>query len=307
MKNIYDTIIIGAGPAGLTAALYAARYKLKTLVISSEIGGLIMEAHRVENFPGFKSISGMELMNNLKEQVTNLNVKIINEEVKEIKKNKLFTLSTSNNKYQTKTVILALGTKRRKLNIPTEDSFLGKGVSYCATCDAPLFKNKIVVVVGGSDSACMAAQLLTEYAKKVHIIYRREKLRAEPIRVEAVLKDKRIEVIYKANVKEIKGKNKVEELILDTGKKLKVDGIFVEIGTVPIVVLAKKLNIVINKNNYIIVDATLMTNVPGVFAAGDITTSSNNLRQVVTAAAEGAISAQSAYTLIKHKPVKYID
>ncbi|MBI4743245.1 MAG: FAD-dependent oxidoreductase, partial [Actinobacteria bacterium] len=190
---MYDVIIIGAGPAGLASALYATRYKLNTLVVGSVIGGTALEAYNVENYPGFKSISGFELMGRMEEQVTSLGVKIIPEEVTKIEKNTDFSVITEDNKYEAKSLILTMGTERRKLNVPGEKELLGKGVSYCATCDSAFFKDKTVAVVGGSDAAAKSALLLAEYAKKIFMIYRRDKIRSEPIIVESVEKNEKIE------------------------------------------------------------------------------------------------------------------
>jgi len=306
-EKLYDLIIIGAGAAGLTASIYASRYKIKHLVLGKVPGGMTLEAHKIENYPGYKSISGMELMQKFQEHAKNLGAKIEQTEAANIKKkNKEFEITDSKNrKYQTKTLILALGTKRRKLNIPGEKKLLGKGVSYCAVCDAMFYKDEVVAVIGGSDAAVMAALLLTEHAKKIYIIYRKAKLRAEPIMVEKVEADPKIEIIYSTNVLEIKGEEKVEKIVLDReykgNKELKLDGIFVEIGSTPAVSLAQKLGVEVDQENYIKVDTYRATNVPGVFAAGDITSGLAKLRQIVTAAAEGAVAATSVYDYLKTK------
>lgn len=297
---MYDLIIVGAGPAGLSAAIYAARYRLKTLVIGEIIGGLILDAYKVCNYPGFKEISGIELMKKFEEQVKELKVQIKEEEVTNINKQKdKFFITTKKNKYESKTIILALGTKRRKLNIPGEENFVGKGISYCATCDAALFKEGVVGVVGGSNAAAMTAELLAEYAKKVYIIYRKEKMRAEPLVVERLEKNKKIEIVYNANVKKINGDNFIKSIELDTGKELKLDGLFIEIGAVPALAITKGLNLKTDKEGYIVVDREQSTGVEGVYAAGDI--SNNSLKQVVTATAEGSVAAFSAYLHLKER------
>lgn len=299
MKFInYDLIIIGSGPAGLTAALFAARYKLKTLVIGKELGGQLTYAYKIENYPGFSNISGIELTKLMKSQVTELGVKILEDEIINIEKKKdKFIVMTNKNKYNSKTLILALGTARRKLNLPEEEKFIGRGVSYCATCDAPLFKNKIVAVIGGSDSAVMSALLLSKYAKKVYIIYRKEKLRAEPIRIEQIKKIKKIEIIYNAEIQKISGEKFVESITLTNKKKLKVQGVFVEIGSIPSAYLIKKLNVQTDKEGFILTNKAMETNIWGVFAAGDIV--KKPLKQIVTAASDGAVAAFSAYNYIK--------
>lgn len=296
---MYDVIIIGGGAAGLTAAIYSVRYKLKTLVIVKELGGVIVNTHKVENWPGEKSISGLDLMNKFEEQAKALGVEIKEEEVKKIKKG--FKFITDKGEYECKTVILAMGTQRRKLNIPGEDKFAGKGVSYCATCDAAFFKDKTVGVIGGNDSAARAAQICTEYASKVYVIYRKAKMRAEPALVEELEKNDKVEFIYNANVAEVVGDKMLEKVKLDIGKEVELQGLFIEVGGVPAVALVSELGVNLNDKNYIEVDNDMKTSCDGVYAAGDITTGSAGFQQLVTAASEGAIAAFSAYKYIKSK------
>lgn len=299
---MYDTLIIGAGPAGLAAAIYCARYRMRCAVISSEIGGMVLEAHLIENYPGFSSISGAELSKKFEEHAKSFGVEIIEEEVVDIRKGKgkdngFVVINKKGKKYSTKSLILAMGTKKRKLNVPGEEKYLGKGVSYCYTCDGPLFKDKVVGVVGGANSAAMAALMLSEYAKKVYIIYRREKIRADPIYVEAVDKNPKIRVINNSNIVKINGNNFVESVDLNTGKNLKLGGLFIEIGTVPLVALVKKIGVKL-ENSYIDVDKEQKTNVEGVFAAGDVT-NATDLKQIITAAGQGAVAAFNAYEYVK--------
>jgi len=294
---MYDLAVIGGGPAGLSAAIYGARYVLNTLLITKDHGGAIAEAHLVENYPGYESISGMELSEKFRKQAKKLGVEIKDEEAEGIKKEKGFFLI--NNKYKAKKVILAVGTTRRKLNIPGEDEFIGKGVSYCATCDAPFYRDKVVGVVGGSNSAARAAQLLSEYAKKVYIIYRKEKIRAEPLLAKQIGKNPKIEIINNTNIREVKGEKFVNSVVFDSGEVFMLDGVFIEIGSVPAVALPKELGVKLDDNGYIVVDGAMRTNAEGVYAAGDITTGSNMWRQVVTACAEGGLAASSAYIDIK--------
>lgn len=298
---MYDLVIIGAGPAGLTAALYAARYRLKSLVVSKTVGGLIVEAWKVENYPGFKEISGLDLINKFKEQVETLGVPVKTSEAYSVSKKRDYFVvkAMSNDEYEAKAVILALGTQRRMLDVEGENKFAGKGISYCAVCDAPLFKDKVVGVVGGSNSAAMSALLLAEHAKKVYVIYRKNEIRADPIIVERIKKNKKIEVINNANIIRINGAKFVESIDLDTGKNLKLNGLFIEVGYVPLTALTNKLGIKTDSSGHIVVDNEQHTNIEGVFAAGDITTKSANLKQVITAAAEGAIAATSAYNYLK--------
>src|SRR3989339_1292562 len=222
---MYDVIIIGAGPAGLSAAIYSRRFLLKTLIIGQLMGGLLTTTHTVENWPGEKSILGRDLMKKIEEHARSFGAEIKNDQVTELKKtSKGFSITTDESKYETKSVIISTGTIHRHLGVPGEGEYAGRGVSYCATCDGIFFKNKIIAVVGGSDSAVKEALMLTEYAKKVYIIYRKEKLRAEPVSIERVnkkIKEGIIEVIYNTNITKINGDGeKIKSLSLDTGKEL---------------------------------------------------------------------------------------
>ncbi len=298
-KN-YDLVIIGGGPAGMTAAIYAARYKLRTIIICKEVGGVANLAHKVENWPGIISIPGPELMQNFKKHVESLGVNIILEEVdKLVKTEEGFKVTTGENKiFSTKTIIFALGTVRRKLNIPGEEEFIGKGVVYCTTCDAPFFKDKEVCVVGGRNSAVMSALLLTEYAKKVYIIYRQDKLNAEPALVDQAKKNEKIEMIYNAEVEEIIGNKFVEKIKLKDGREMPMQGVFIQIGGIPATTLAKELNVELTEKRSIKVDPKMATNVPGVFAAGDVT--ETPLKQIITACGDGAKAAFSAFKYIRN-------
>lgn len=299
---MFDLIILGAGPAGLSAAIYAGRYKLNAAVIDSSFGGTLREIPLIENYPGFESISGAELANKMIAQVKKYGIRFIQEEVKRIEKEQgreQFIIKTEDNKYKAKAVILAMGMKHRILDVPGEKEFAGKGVSYCFTCDAPLFQDKTVAVVGGANSACIGSLILSGHAKRVYLIYRKDKLRGEPITVEKIKDTKNIEVIYNAHVREINGRQFVEEVVLGDGKRLKVDGVFVQIGAVPANALLE--NIKADKEGYIVTDENQATNILGVFAAGDIT-SRNVIKQVVSAASDGAVAAISSYKyIIKNK------
>src|SRR3989344_2931693 len=219
----YDFIIIGAGGAGLAAAMYGARLGLKTLCLGHShgtempLGGVITTTNVVENYPGFIRLTGTELADKIKEHAQSYDLVTLKEEkVDEVKKlGDLFTVKTSENIYQGKTILFATGTKWKKLDVTGSKEFENKGVAYCALCDAVLFKNKVVCVVGGSDSAAKDAMVLAEHAKKVYIIYRGEKIRPEPINYERVIKNKKIEIINNTNVTEIKGNQLVEKVILD--------------------------------------------------------------------------------------------
>jgi len=289
----YDLIIIGAGPAGLTAAVYAVRYKLKTLVIGKLPGGLAGEAYEVCNFPSYGKILGFQLMKKMIEQVKELGVEIKMQEVSDINNKNGFEVITYKEKYFSKKLVLALGSERRMLQLENEKEFIGKGVSYCATCDSAFYKEKVVGIVGGSDAAITAALLLAKHAKKVYIIYRKDRFsKAEPIWIEQLEKEKRITPLFNSVVTKLIGKGKLEEVEINEKEKLKVDGLFVEIGSVPNIELAKKLKLKLEKD-YIVVDKEQRTNVAGILAAGDVT--NNSFKQIITACAEGAVAAKTIY------------
>lgn len=298
---MYDMIVIGAGPAGMTASLYGRRYGLDVLVLGKDIGGHSNEAHIVENWPGTKSIEGPQLAENMKEQVLDIGVDIKQVEVNDVeKRDKIFEVDTDSSTYSSRTLVLAMGTKKRRLNLDKEEEFIGKGVSYCTTCDAPLYKDTEVGVVGGSDSAAKAALHLAEHASKVYIIYRRDELRAENMLKEKCEENDSIEMIYNAVPEELKGNNILEGVKLDDGSDLSIDGLFIEIGSVPNKFLTHINSRKIERDDgYIVVDDDMSTNIEGVFAAGDITTGSNKFKQMITAAAEGSIAANSVYDYVR--------
>ena len=304
---MYDLIIIGGGVAGLSAALYAGRFKLKTLVIAEKLGGTIILTGDIFNYPGFKKITGMELFDKIKEHAVSYNVEIKEEKVEKVKKYEtFFEISVKDNVYKTKTIIFATGTDWRKLNVPGEKEFANKGVHYCALCDGALYKNKIIGVVGGSDSAAKEALLLAEYGKKVYIIYRKEKIRAEPINLKRIEQNKKIEIINNTNTKEIKGNKFVTHIILDNpykgSKELKLDALFIEIGHTPISNLAETMGVKTNEKGEIIVDKDSKTNIKGVFACGDVVNS--KFKQAITGVAEGVIAAYNVYQYInKELPI----
>mgnify|MGYP001080388146 CR=1 FL=1 len=305
--SIYDVAIIGTGPAGLAASIYASRYRLSNIFFGKLPGGAISEAHKVCNYPGFEDISGMELSMNFYNHAKSLGGEHILEHVMDIKKEKnLFHIVTDVKKeYFAKTVILAVGTSRNKLNLKNEDNYLGKGLSYCATCDASFYKEKIVAIIGGSSAATMAATMLADIAKRVYIIYRGTKLRGEPAWIEEVKQKENIQIIYMTIVSGLEGEEKLERIKLSKeyngSKYLDLDGIFVEVGSVPNVDLAKALELKLDKKGYIEVQGDQSTSLEGVWAAGDCTTSSNRFRQVITAASEGSIASNAIFTYLKKK------
>ncbi|MBT3865654.1 FAD-dependent oxidoreductase [Candidatus Woesearchaeota archaeon] len=290
-----DVIILGGGAAGLGAALYSARFSLDTICIAKEMGGTGNIAHKVDNWIGEPGISGMDLMDKFAKHVKDYKVPLITDIVKEIKKvDGGFEVVCEKETYQGKTVIFALGMKHRELGIPGEKEFSGKGVHYCYTCDGPLYKDSTIAVVGGSDSAALGAIFMKDYAKKVYVIYRGDKLRAEPISAKQVYDDEKTEVIHNANVVEVVGDKMMTKVKLDTGKELDLDGLFIEIGHIPLNEIAEKVGVKLDGRGFIDVNKEQATNVEGFFAAGDIT-NSTSLKQFITSAAEGSIAAQGAY------------
>lgn len=300
---MHDLIILGAGPAGLTCSIYASRFRINHLIIGKTLGGTITEASEVGNYPGFKDISGIELGQKFVEHAKSYQAEIIESEILKVaKKNKGFEILTADEKtYQAKTLFLGLGTKVRRLEVPGEQEFLGKGVSYCATCDAPLFRSKDVVVSGGGNSAVTAALHLLEFASKVYLVHRGSELSAEPIWQERLLANPQIEVTFNTNITRIEGKKFVEKCILDNGKVLSVQGVFIEIGVVPAVELVEDLGLEFEKEGLIKIKPDGSTNVPGIWAGGDIASAMHGMepRQVVTAVSEGAQAAMSIFKCLK--------
>lgn len=302
---MHDLIIIGAGPAGLGASVYASRYKLDHIVIGEEIGGQVMEAAKIENWPGEDSIKGVDLMERFRKQAENLGATIIRSGVDNVEKTeKGFSILTNEGqKYESLAIIFALGMKPRKMNIPNENNFIGKGVSYCATCDAMFFRGKDVVVVGGGDSAATAALHLSEFAKSVKLLHKEGKKKFEPLWEQKMKDTGKISVDSFENILEIVGTAKVEGIAYETvnkeKKELPVQGVFIEIGSTPGVVIAKELGIETDENDYILVKQDQSTNIENAYAAGDVTTGSNKFRQIITAVAEGAVASASVYKKIK--------
>jgi thioredoxin-disulfide reductase len=307
MNEIYDLVIIGAGPAGLTASIYASRYKLNHLLLGAQIGGQVNEIHSIENWPGDISVSGFDLLSRFVSHTKSLGVAPQNESIVSVKRveDDIFEITTGKNIHKAQAVIMAMGTAYRKLNIPGEKEFIGKGVSYCATCDAMFFRNKIVSVIGGGNAAVVVALELTDFASKVYLIYRGERFSAEPVWLDKMMANSKIVPIKNTNIIEIKGSEKVEKIILDNAYEdnnhLDVDGVFVEIGSEPGVELAERLGVETDEQGFVKVNSDMSTNMPGVFAAGDITNGSNKFRQILIAAAEGAVAANGVYKMLKLK------
>ncbi len=306
---MYDSIIVGAGPAGLTAAIYLVRKKLNILVLTQKIGGQILDGPLIENFPTQEKISGLDWVEKISKQAETLGVEIRSgEEVKTIsQKEKVFEIETLNGeKLMAHTVILCSGKSPRKLGVPGEEKFLGKGISACVTCDGPLFKGKDVAVVGGGNSAISAALELEKYASKVYMINLGQCLAGEEVRIDKIKNSPKIEVICAAKTTAISGANLVESLKykdLATGdeKEIKVSGIFVEIGWVPSTAYLEDF-VELTPTKEVKTDKDSLTNVPGVFAAGDIT--DVRYKQLVIACGEGAKAALSAWDYLTLKEAK---
>ncbi len=308
---MYDLIIIGSGPAGLTASIYASCFHLKHIVIGAVPGGQMINAPDILNYPGFPDIHGKELTNRMVEHVKSRGGEIIIDSVVKISSisnfsDTSFEIETqSGKKYQAKAIILATGTERRKLNIPGEVEYTGKGVHYCATCERMEYDGKICAVVGGGNSAVQAAVELADAAKKVYIIYRGNELRGESVWLERIKKSQNIEVIYSTIVSEIIGDGdnltriKLLSSSIPKGRILPIDKIFIEIGGVPGSVLIIPLGIKINKEGYIEVSEKLGTNIPGLFACGDLISSGLSIEQIATAVGLGARAAASVFAYIK--------
>jgi len=301
-----DLAIIGGGIAGFSAAMYAGRLGLKSTIFDAKMGGTIILTDIVENYPGFIKLTGGELSEKLKQHAMVFKPKLINSYIQKIKKHeRCFHLYTKKNIYHAKAVILATGTIWRKLNVPGEKELNGKGVHYCALCDGPLYKNKIVAVIGGADSAVKEALQLSQIASKVYIIYRGEQVHPEPINFARLQKLKNVEIINNTNITEILGKDKVEKVKLDKSYKnsneLQLDAVFIDVGHIPVTGLAKEIGVSLNEKGEVIADKLMQTSVPGFFVAGDV--SDTPFKQAITAASEGSTAAFSAYDYITKNPL----
>ncbi|MFC1595964.1 FAD-dependent oxidoreductase [Candidatus Margulisiibacteriota bacterium] len=289
---LYDLIIVGAGPAGITAAVYAARQKLKTLILTGNIGGQTAWSGNIENYTGFQFISGIELAAIFEDHVraytdSTITIKTQEKVQKITSKNRLLGVETQNHKYSAKTVIISCGKTPNKLNVPGEKEFKNKGVTYCATCDGPVFAGKDVAVIGGANSALDAVLQLTDIAHKVYLINVNNQLSGDEVMIEKVSTRTNVELLNATKTKEIKGKTYVNSLIVqqaDQEKEIDLQGIFIEIGLTPNSNL--KIDVATNQAGEIIVNNKNETNVPGLFAAGDVT--DVPAKQIIVAAGEGA-------------------
>jgi len=304
LEKTHDLIVLGGGPTAIGCAIYAARFALDVLVIGKIFGGLIVTTHLVENYPGITSTSGQGLMDMFKDHMNSLSIPYITDEIRSIENaDDHFILHSFFQKFKAKSVVIATGSERKKLGIPGEEEFAGRGVSYCATCDGPFYKDKIVCVIGGSDSAAKEALFLSQNVKKVYIIYRGEEIRAEPINKKRVEENHKIEIIYRTNIVEIKGDNTVKSVIFDNGTEFKVDGVFIEVGSIPNSDLAKRIGVKTNEKDEIIINRKSETNIPGIFAAGDVADAP--FKQAITGVAEGVAAAYSAFDYIKEMNIEY--
>ncbi|PIV12132.1 MAG: thioredoxin-disulfide reductase [Candidatus Omnitrophica bacterium CG12_big_fil_rev_8_21_14_0_65_43_15] len=295
-----DVAVVGAGPAGLTSGIYLGRARLKTVIFEKAIaGGQMAISEWIENYPGFsEGISGQDLSMKMREQAVKCGAEIIEDEITGLKNpDNIFILKASGGKeYQAMAVVIAAGAVPRKMNVPGEEEFVGRGVSYCATCDAPLFKEKTVVVVGGGDTAVQEAIFLAKYAKKVYLAHRRDRLRATKILAERLLANKKIEPIWSSVLTGINGDKKVTSAVV-SGRKIECDGVFIFAGIVPSSRIVKEL-VDVDEAGHIITDENMNTSRKGIFACGDVRKKS--LWQVVTACGDAAVAAVSAQYYVEN-------
>jgi thioredoxin-disulfide reductase len=303
--NKYDLAVIGAGAAGCAAAIYSSRRNLKTLLLELKgVGGLFLDASWIENYPGFERISGVELAEKFKNQVKKLPIDLVLGEVQNIKKNKEgFEIKTEKESFSAKSVIIAAGTRPKELGLKDEKRFSGLGVSYCATCDGPIFRGKEVAVVGGGNSAVQYALFLSEICSKVYLIHREKEFQAEDIVLEKVKSQKNVEVKNPYEITELFGEKLLEGIKIknfETGKEetLKVSGVFVTIGHETKLDFLKDLKVELGEKNTIKINEKMETNVPGLFAAGDVTGTAG---QIVIACGQGAKAALNAASYLKEK------
>lgn len=296
--NVYDVVIVGGGPAGLTAGIYVARSKLKAILLEKGLpGGQIATTEHIENYPGYTAGAGYELTAIMEEQAKGFGLEIAMAEVTGVQlggPEKIIT--TNQGEYRARTVILAPGSSPRKLDVPGEKEFIGRGVSYCATCDGPFYEGLTVMVVGGGNAAVEEANYLTRFAQKVYIVHRRDALRATKVVQERAFANEKIEIFWDSVVAEIRGNETLEQVLIKNVKTgqitpVTVDGLFVYIGFIPNTAFLKG-QVEMDEAGYIITNDRMETSVPGVFAAGDCR--QKLLRQVVTAAGDGAIAAFAA-------------
>jgi thioredoxin reductase (NADPH) len=297
----YDIIVVGVGPAGLCAGLYAARRNLKVLVIGEVLGGQMSLAHIVENYLGVEPMSGVDLAEKMKKQAEKFGCEVKIDTVKGFElKGEIKKIKTSEKEYTCKVVIFSTGSHYRKMDVENEEKFIGKGVSYCSTCDGPLFKGKKVAVIGGSDSSITAALYLNEIASETYLIHRKDQLRAEEVNQKKIV-DSSVKIIWNSVIEKIEGDQVVKKIIIKDVKtnetrEIELDGIFVEIGEIPTTEIVKSAGVEVNERNFIKVNEKFETNIEGVYAAGDVV---GTFAQIITAASDGAQAATNAYLYLK--------
>jgi len=297
---MYDLIIIGAGPAGITAAIYAARKKMNFLLVSKDFGGQAGWSFCVDNYPGIPNLSGIDLVKKFRKHLKDYDVKILDEEIRGIKiiENE-FEIVTNNGSYDTKTIIVATGKNPRRLNVPGEEKFFGSGVAYCAVCDSPYFKDKDVAIIGGGNSGLDAVFHLEKYANKIYLIELAQKLSGDPILVDSVKKIDKVKIFTGTKVLEIIGDKSVSGIKIEQNREQKimnVQGVFVEIGQIPNTKFVEDL-VKLNEHEEIVIDKNNMTNVPGIFAAGDATEIKD--KQIIIASGEGAKALLSVWNYLQ--------
>jgi thioredoxin reductase (NADPH) len=306
--KIHDVVVIGGGVTGASAAMYAARFNLDVVMYAEQPGGLITTTNLVENYPGIKSISGPDMGFLFIEHATESGAKMEYDRINSIEKveyegKPLFKMLAGTKEVYAWTVILATGTKHKYLGAPGEKEYAAKGVTYCALCDAAFFKEKTVVVVGGGDSAAIDANILAQHVSKVYVFVRGDKMRAEPVNLQRIEKNPKVEIKYNTEIAEIAGNGeKVTHVILKDGSGVDVDGVFVAIGWIPVSDLAAQIGADLDERKEVIVTREAETNVPGFFAAGDVTNA--KFKQAIIGAAEGVYATVGAYNHIQNVCLK---
>ena len=307
--NFYPIIVVGGGVSGASAAMYAARVNLKTLVFAEQPGGLITTTHLVENYPGIKSISGPKMGMTFLEHAKETGAEFKYETIVEAQKVKIpegneyagvdgFRVATKSDEYFCLTLVLATGTEHKHLNIPGEQEYKNKGVSYCALCDAGFFKEKTVAIVGGGDTSAIDANILSQQCSKVYVLVRKDYMKAEPVNLKRIEDDPKVEIIYNTEVTTIEGAaEKMTHVMLKDGSKMDLDGLFVAIGWNTKSELAKQLGAELNARNEIIINREAETSIPGLYAAGDVTDA--HFKQAIIGAAEGVYASVQAFNYIQ--------
>lgn len=301
--NLYDVIVIGGGVSGSSAAMYSARFNLKVLVFAEEPGGLITTTHLVENYPGIKSIGGFEMGQTFMEHAQETGAEFKYSRVDSVEKfvdtdgSSKFRVMKGEEEFIAKTVVLATGTKHKHLGVPGEEEYANKGVSYCALCDGAFFRGKTACVVGGGDTAAIDAKILTQFVDKVYVLVRKDHMRAEPTNLKKLEDDEKVEIMYETEVESIEGDGeKVTHLILKDGSEMKMDAVFVAIGWNVKNELALQVGAEVNGRGEVVVSREARTNIPGFYAAGDVTDA--EFKQAIIGAAEGVYASVQAYNYI---------